>query len=85
LKKNKKDPITQFPTTYFIGNSGAPIESISGTYDKELLEERIQNAIKIHKTPIKVSGSPEQTSSSASTSQESDQDQKKKLDERVAL
>ena len=70
---------------YFIGNSGAPIESISGTYDKELLEERIQNAIKIHKTPINVSSSPEQTSSAASTSQESDQDQKKKLDERVAL
>lgn len=86
-------PVTTLPTTYLIGNcGGAPIRIISGNTEKSDLIEKINNAIEIHKSQT----GAVQTTSVAGPSQESEpvaasnpqsesvEDQKKKLDDRIA-
>lgn len=81
-------PITVFPTTYFIGINGVPIEIVAGVVSKEILEEKLANVIKIYKT-----AKPESVSSSASSADTksdscnnmNEEERKKKLDEKVSL
>jgi hypothetical protein len=86
------DPISEIPTTYFIGSNGRPIERISGSVTKEILEYKIKNAINVYEaSKAEVTTEAAAVIASTSTTQieqtaaENQEDQKKKLDERVAL
>jgi hypothetical protein len=45
---SKKDPINQFPTTYFIGANGLPLCVISGSVSEEELLSKLDEAISVN-------------------------------------